>query len=158
MHKQAFILITLVSCCSTAAALPVLIPRLGTAPHDPAQTYTIVKDYLSDPSKGLFELVRTDSDTHLVIAKRRGIDTRNWSEWAYCKLPPEQLLDTLEDGTVTLTVKISSGGDHLSDVSITADFTGTYVLAGAETSTQCMSKGILENSVLQAAGATPQVN
>jgi hypothetical protein len=79
----SFILIAFVFCCSTAAAQPSLIRHLGTAPQDPARTYAIVKDYLSDPQKGL---------------------------------------DTLEDGTVTLTVKIGPGGGNFSNVNVTADF------------------------------------
>ena len=116
----SFILIAFVFCCSTAAAQPSLIPHLGTAPQDPARTYAIAKDYLSDPLKP-FTIVQADSARH-VVAKRSGIDTQSWSEWAYCKLGPQQMLDTLEDGTVTLTVKISPGGGNFSNVNVTADF------------------------------------
>ena len=153
----SFILITFVFCCSTAAAQPALIPRLATSPHDPARTYAIVKDYLSDPLKP-FTIVQADSARHLVVAKRSGIDTQSWSEWAYCKLGPQQMLDTLEDGTVTLTVKISPGGGNFSNVSVTADFKGNYGLAGPETTAQCVSNGVLENRILEAVGAKPQAS
>jgi len=116
----SFILIAFVFCCSTAAAQPSLIPHLGTAPQDPARTYAIVKDYLSDPLKGLFTIVQADSARHLMVAKGSGIDMQNWSEWDYCKLAPQQMLDTLEDGTVTLTVKIGPGGGNFSNVNVTA--------------------------------------
>jgi hypothetical protein len=93
-----------------------------------------------------------------MVAKRSGIDTQNWSEWAYCKLAPQQMLDTLEDGTVTLTVKIGTGGGNFSNVNVTADFKGTYGLAGSETTAQCVSKGVLENRILEAVGAKPQAS
>jgi hypothetical protein len=152
----SLILIAVIFCCSTAGAQPAIIPRVGTAPHDPARTYTIVKDYLSDPYNGLFTIARMDSARHLVVAKRSGIGSHTWSDWAYCKLGPNQMLDTLEDGTVTLTVEITPGGRKFSYVRVTADFKGTYGLAGNETTAQCISKGVLENRILQAVGATPQ--
>jgi hypothetical protein len=65
------------------------------------------------------------------------------------------MLDTLEDGRVVLTVKIGRAARNLSNVSITADFRGTYGLAGSETTAQCVSKGVLENRILQALEAAP---
>ncbi len=157
MSKYAgFVLTALLFCCSIALAQPALIPRLGRAPHDPARTYAMVKEYLSDPLKGLFTVAQGDPATHSLVAKRSGIDTQNWSEWAYCKLGPEQMLDTLEDGAVTLTIKISPGGGDFSNISVTADFKGTYGLAGSQTTAQCVSKGVLENRILEAVGAAPQ--
>jgi hypothetical protein len=154
--KEVFILVVLVARCSTAVAQPAIIPRLSRAPHDPDRTYTIVKDYFAEPSNGLFKIVRADSISRIIIVQRAVIDTRNWGEWAYRKLGPEHMLDTLENGTVTLTVKISRDGHNTSNVSIAADFKGTYGLAGAETTVQCVPKGVLENRVLQAVGASPQ--
>jgi hypothetical protein len=152
-----FVLICLICCCCAAQAQPVIIPRLGTTQHDPDQTFSLVKSYLSDPLKGgLFSIIRADSATHLLVAKRGGIDTRNWSDWAYCKLSPSHMLDNLEDGTAEVKVKISRAGINLSNVSVSADFQGTYGLAGNQTTAQCVSKGVLENAILKAVGAMPE--
>ena len=150
-----FTFIVLFWCC-VAAAQTAIIPRLSTAPHDAALTYKILKNFLSDPMNGSFSIVRADSATHLLIAKRNGINTKDWNDWTYCKLGPDQMLDTLEDGMVTLTVKIEPAGAKSSNVSITADFKGTYGFAGTETTAQCVSKGVLENRMLEAVGAMPE--
>jgi hypothetical protein len=157
MSKHPILLATIVAVwCSTAAAQPTVIPRLSRAPQDAERTFRIVQNYLSDPAHGLFTVVRADHATHTIVAERHSIDTQNWGEWAYCKLGPEQMLDTLENGAVTLTVKIKDASGGASDLSVTADFKGTYGLGGSEVTAQCVSKGVLENRIIQAAGAAPE--
>ena len=156
MRKCAGFLLAMIF-CAAAAAQQRIIPRLGRAPHSAAQAYTLVKNYLSDPLRGgFFRIVRADPANHLLVVKRDRIDSQNWNNWAYCKLGPQQLLYNLEDGTATVTVKITPSGKSFSDVSVTADFKGTYGLAGNQTTAQCVSKGVLEEGVLQAVGAPPQ--
>jgi hypothetical protein len=155
--KSAGLILLAVVLSSTLAAQPTIIPRLGRAPHEPAQTYALVKRYLSDPLRGgFFRIVRGDSASHVLVAERDRIDTKNWSNWAYCKLGAGHLLDKLKDGTAMLTVKITPSGRSFSEVSVTADFRGTYGLGTSETTAQCVSKGVLENRVLQAVGVPPQ--
>jgi hypothetical protein len=137
------------------AAQPTVIPRISRAPHDADRTYDIAKNYLSDPSHGLFTIVSADPRRHTLTATRHNIDTQTWGEWAYCKVSPEQLLDTLDDGAVTLTVSIQDEGSS-SDVTATAKFTGTYGLGGSQTTTECVSTGALENRLFEAVGAPPQ--
>jgi hypothetical protein len=156
MIKSAGFILLAVLLCSTVAAQPTIIPRLGRAPHKPEQTYELLKGYLSDPLRGgLFRIVRGNS-AKLLVAERDGIDTKNWTDWAYCKLGVAQLLYKLRDGRATVTMQIAPSGRSFSEVSVTADFKGTYGLGNSETIAQCVSKGVLENRILQALGAVPQ--
>ncbi|MBV8772521.1 MAG: Ig-like domain repeat protein [Deltaproteobacteria bacterium] len=144
-------------CGSPASAQPTFIPRRATAPHDAAKAYLIAKDYL-DPMGGSCTIVRADPASHTLIAERSGIEPKDWDDWSYCKLSPDQMLDTLNNGKVKLTVSLDPAGKHSSNVAVTADFNGTYGFAGRQTTVQCVSKGGLENRVLQAVGAQPQGN
>jgi hypothetical protein len=145
-------------CPALAAAQPAIIPRLATAPHDAAQTYRLAKDYLSDPMGGSCTIVRADFGSRTLIAERSGIDTEDWNDWTYCKLSPDQMLDTLNNGKVRLTVKIQPAGKDSSNVAVTADFNGTYGFAERQTTVQCVSKGRFENGVLQAVGAPAEAS
>jgi hypothetical protein len=156
MSKQAVLMLTLILGCSSGAAQPAVIPRLSRAPHDAHRTYEIVRNYLSNPRNGFFSIIRADPAAETIVARRTGIDTEQWGEWAYCKLGPEQMLDSLKDASVTLTVKITSAGKVSSEISVIADFRATYGLGSSETNTQCVSTGVLEDRILRAAGATPE--
>ena len=110
MIKSAGFILLAVVLCSTVAAQPTIIPRLGRAPHKPAQTYELLKGYLSDPLRGgFFRIVRGNS-AKLLVAERDGIDTKNWTDWAYCKLGAAQLLYELKDGRATVSMKIAQAG------------------------------------------------
>jgi hypothetical protein len=137
---------------ASAAAQPAVIPKSGQAPRDASRTFEILRNYFSNPAH-MFTLVSADPASHRAVAKRRGIDTQEWGEWSYCKLGPEHMIDTLEDGSVIVTVKIDPAGRGASYVTVSADFEGTYGLGSSETTTQCVSKGVLENNILEAAGA-----
>jgi hypothetical protein len=156
IKSAGFLLLTVVL-CSTVAAQPTIIPRLGRAPHKPAQAYELLEGYLSDPLRGgFFRIVRGNSAKGLLVAERDRIDDKNWADWSYCKLGAGHLLDKLKDGRATVTVKIAPSGRSFSDVRVTADFKGTYGLGSSETTAQCVSKGVLENQILHAIGAAPQ--
>jgi hypothetical protein len=153
----ALILILLLVLCSSAAAQPAVVPRISEAPHDVHRTYELVREYLDNPSNGLFIIVRADRATGTIVAWLHGINLQEWGEWAYCKLGPEQMLDTLNDGAVILTISITPAGTRSSEIKIAADFRGTYTgLGNSETTAQCISTGALENRILEAAGAPPQ--
>ena len=102
------------------------------------------------------KIVSEDPGAHKLVATRQDIDTQTWGEWAYCKLGPSHLLDTLENGAVTVTVDIEPAANNTSFVKVTADFRGTYTLGSSETATTCVSNGVLEDDILRAAGASPQ--
>jgi hypothetical protein len=123
------------------------------------ETYRALKHYFSDPSlSGLFKLVSADEKTHTIVARRSGIDTQTWSDWAYCKLGPEHLLDTLQDNSATIKAKIAPAGRNSSFVSVTGYFEATYGLGSSNASTSCVSKGTLEKNILSAAGASPSAD
>ena len=136
-------------------AQPAGIPRIGQAPHSASQTFHKLKGYFSDETASQFHLVRADARTGTIVAKRSGIDTGTWSRWAYCKMSPTHLLDSLEDGTVTLKIKVEDSGGHSSYVHVDADFEGTCGGLGSnQTTQQCVSQGVLEQHVLATAGAS----
>jgi hypothetical protein len=136
-------------------AQPTVIPRIGQAPQSADQTFHKLKGYFSDAAASQFHLVSADARTGTIVAKRSGIDTKTWSEWAYCKMSPAHLLDSLDDGTVTLKIKVEGTGRHSSYVHVDADFEGTYGGLGPNhTTQQCVSQGVLEQNVLATAGAS----
>ena len=137
-----------------AAAQPAIIPRMAHSPDAPTQTFEKLRAHLADNAESSFKLVSADPATHTIVAKRSGIDTQTWNEWAYCKVGPEHLLDTLQDDSVTVTVKVQPSARKTSFVSVSADFEATYALGSSESTTQCISNGIVENDLLKLAGAS----
>jgi len=139
-----------------AVAQPAVIPRIGQAPHSAGETFRKLKGYFSDEAASQFHLLSADSKSGIIVAKRSGIDTRTWSEWAFCKMSPSHLLDSLDDGSVTLRIKVDRSGKHSSYVRVDADFEGTYGGLGSNQNTQqCVSNGVLEQNILATAGAAP---
>ena len=61
----------------------------------------------------------------------------------------------LQDGTVTITVKLKRSTPHSTLASVSADFQGRYALGGNQNTVACTSKFTLEDSILAAAGAVP---
>jgi hypothetical protein len=140
----------------SAAAQPASIPYRGHAPGSTSETYHRLKRYFSDAATSQFQLVSADERARTMVVKRDGIDVETWNAWAYCKLSPEHLLDTLRDAATTVNVKIEPSPHHTSFVVVKADFEATYGLGSSQTTTQCISKGVLENNILVAAGAKPE--
>lgn len=156
--KRAFIVVAMVVLTpwyGIAFAQPRIIPRMARVPHDAQQTFRILKEYFSNPALGGLQLISADPATGTLVAKRDNIDSGRWREWAYCSLGPEHLLDTLSDGAVTVNVKIEPSGNNASYVTVTADFEGTYSLGSSSTTSTCISRGVLETHILEAAGAQP---
>lgn len=143
---------TLVLCSSRAWAQPAAVPRMAQVPRDSRQTFATVKQYFSNPGSTMFRLVSADPRMGTIVARRDNIDNETWNEWAYCKLSPMHLLDTLQDGTATVNVKVEPSGNS-SYVTVNADFEGTYGLADSSDTTQCISNGVLEKNILAAVGA-----
>ena len=137
------------------AQQPAAFPRIGQAPHSARETFDKLKAYLSDEMVSHFRLVSSDARTRTIVAHRGDIDTRSWSEWAFCKMSTTHLLDTLDHGAVTVTVKVDSAGKQSSYVRVDANFEGTFGGLGSnQTTQQCVSQGVLEQSILAAAGAS----
>ena len=136
-------------------AQPAVIPRIGQASQSASETFSKLRGYFSDEAASQFKLVKADPHTRTIVATRNGIDAASWAEWAYCKMSPAHLLDSFDDGAVTVKIKVESAGRHNSYVHVDADFEGTYQSLGAtQTAQQCVSKGVLEQNILTAGGAS----
>ncbi len=136
-------------------AQPAVIPRIGQAPRSASETFHKLQRYFSDQAASQFKLDKADSRTLTIVATRKGIDTATWSQWAYCKMSPTHLMDSLADGAVTLKIKVEGAGRHTSYVRVDADFEGTYQSLGAtQTVQRCVSKGVLEQNILATAGVS----
>ena len=148
-------LATLILSRSVALAQPAVIPRIGQAPHSATETFQKLKRYFSDQLASQFHVVSIDDRHRTIVAKRSDLDTGTWTSWAYCKMTPTHLLDSLKDGSVTVKVKVEASGRHASYVHIDADFEGTYGgLGSGLTTQQCVSKGVVEQHILTAADAS----
>ena len=155
MTRGSLVVAGLLLWAAVASAQPAVIPRMAQAPHDAAQTFATLKRYFSDPSLSLFTLQSADDRARTLVAKRSGIDLQSWGQWAYCSLDPSHLLDSLRDAAVTLNIKVEASGKSASYVTVAADFEGTYGIGSSESTSQCVSKGVLEQNILAVAGATP---
>ncbi len=136
------------------AAQPAIIPRIGRAPHPAPETFITLKNYFADRTVSGFTLVSADPKTGALIAKRTGIDGDTWRQWAYCKMDPSHLIDSLSEAAATVNVKVEAAGKRNSYVTVDADLEGTYALGSNQTTRQCISKGALEGNILAAAGVT----
>jgi hypothetical protein len=140
---------------SSAQQAPTVIARSAVAPHDVDQTFKLLEDFFNQPANHAFHIEHSDAATHTIVAKRSGIDSVTWSRWAYCKVSTVHLLDTLQDGAVTVTAKASPGGNNTSLATVSADFVATYGLGNATNTVNCSSDGVLERQILEATGAQP---
>jgi len=124
--------------------------------HRPlGDVYAALSNYFSPDSMHDFQVVshkQTKSKAEFV-AKRTVQDQMKWSEWTYCKLPTLQMLDTLQQGNIKVTVELERESPNRTYVTVTPTFEGVYALADNSTSRKCTSKGILEKDILRAAGA-----
>jgi hypothetical protein len=120
------------------------------------QVYAGLDNYFSPDSMHDFQVVsrtRTKSKVE-IVAKRTVMDKMKWSTWAYCEVPATQMLDTLQQGNITLRVKLDRESANRTYVTVTPDFEGQYQFAGNSTTRPCASNGVLEKDILRAAGAT----
>jgi len=139
--------------CATAIEQPRLVPRSAHIDRTVEQVFDTLKRYFSDPALSMFSLVSADRATGTIVARRAGIDTEHWTEWAFCETNPMKMLYKFEDGATTVTVKLEPSGNRATFASVTADFQGTYGLASSENKIACVSKGGLEENILAVAGA-----
>jgi hypothetical protein len=120
------------------------------------QVYATLEKYFTDPSLSKFRLVSEDKKTRTLVAKVSGIDDESWRRWAFCETGPVQMIYKLEDGSVTVTVKLEKSSRHSTFATVSADFQGTYGLGANENKVACTSKFVLEDDVLALAGAAPR--
>ena len=137
-----------------AIETPRIVPRVLEVPKPIGEVFVNLKKYFADASSH-FELVSANERTHTLVAKQTTADDLSWRHWAFCETGPVQMIYKLQDGTVTVTVKLDRSTPHSTLASVSADFQGRYALGGNQNTVACTSKFALEDSILAAAGAAP---
>ncbi len=143
------ILLTSTLAWSTAVSHSVEIHR----PFD--QVYAAVANYFSPDSMHDFKIVsqtRSKSKAEFV-AQRTVQDKLKWSDWAYCAVPAMQMLYVLQQGNITVSVKLEREDADHTFVTVTPQFAGVYQFADKSITQQCVSNGALEKDILRGAGA-----
>jgi hypothetical protein len=135
-----------------AAEQPRIIPRVQAVARPVSEVYATLKKYFTDSSLSNFQLVSDDPEKHTLIARQSGIPTNTWSDWAFCKTGPMQMIFAYQDGTVTVTVNLEKRSKNSTFAHVTADFQGSYGLGANQKTVACVSKGAVEDSILTAAG------
>jgi hypothetical protein len=137
-----------------AIETPRIVPRVQEIPKPVGEVFATLKRYFIDASSH-FELVRADERTHTLVAKQTTTDDLTWRQWAFCETGPVQMIYKLQDGTVTVTVKLEKSTRHSTLATVSTDFQGRYALGGNQSTVACTSNFVLEDSILDAAGAAP---
>ncbi len=153
----SIILFASISVLSPAFAIesPRVVPRMQEI-HKPAgEVFASLKRYFTDSSLSTFQLVSADERTRTLVARQTSNDDVTWRNWAFCEAGPVQMIYKLQDGTVTVTVKLEKTSPRSTLASVSADFHGRYALGGNQSSVDCTSKFLLEDRILAAAGAAP---
>jgi hypothetical protein len=134
---------------------PRIVPRMQEIQKPADEVYAALKRYFTDARLSRFQLVSEEKRTRTLVAKQSGVDPESWSKWAFCETGPVQMIYKLEDGTVTVKVKLDKSSRHSTFASVSADFQGTYGLGANQNKVACTSKFVLEDQILAAAGAPP---
>lgn len=138
-----------------AIEAPRIVPRMNEIQKPVDEVYATVRKYFTDPSLSNFKLVSEDKKTHTLVAKLSGIDDESWRKWAFCETGPVQMIYKLEDGSVTVKIKLEKSTRRSTLATVSADFQGTYGLGANQNKVACTSKFVLEDDILAAAGAAP---
>ena len=136
-----------------AIETPRIVPQMNTVPKPIDEVYARLKKYFTDSSQSNFQLIRADPKTHTLEAKLSEIGNETWTNWAYCKTGPMEMIYKYVGGTVKVTVKLQKTTKNSTFVTVSADFQGRYQLGSNENEVACTSKFVLENQILAAAGA-----
>jgi hypothetical protein len=138
-----------------AIETPRIVPRVQEIQRPIGEVFHTVKRYITDASMSHFTLVSADERDHTLVAKQTALDDMTWRNWAFCETGPVEMIYKLQDGTVTVTVKLSKTTSHSTLATVSADFQGRYALGGNQNTVACKSKFVLEDQILAAAGANP---
>jgi hypothetical protein len=136
-----------------AIEAPRIVPRMNEIQKPADEVYATVKKYFTDSSLSNFKLVSEDKRTRILVAKLSSIDDESWRKWAFCETGPVQMIYKLEDGSVTVKVKLEKSTRRSTFATVSADFQGTYGLGDNQNKVACTSKFVLEDNILAAAGA-----
>jgi len=134
---------------------PRIVPRMDEIHKPVGEVFANLKKYFTDSSLSTFQLVSADERTHTLVARQTIVDDLTWRNWAFCEAGPVQMIYKLQDGTVTVTVKLEKTTARSTLASVAADFQGRYALGANQYKPDCTSKFVLEDRILAAAGAAP---
>ncbi len=127
---------------------PLQITHHGSSPIPASRLYRALKTQFAGGQLGPWQVISSDPKTRTLVVRRNYIDSENWSNWAYCKVGPLDMLDTLRDGYVTMAIKLEPAR-RVTYTSTTADFEGIYGLTPSTGKVvPCISRGVLEDQVL----------
>ncbi len=151
-------------CLSLTLAVAILLASAlawSTASHSVEvhrpfdQVYAAVANYFSPDSMHDFTIAsQTGSKSKAeFVAQRTVQDKLKWSDWAYCAVPAMEMLYVLQQGNITVSVKMERESADHTFVTVMAEFTGVYQFAGKSITQKCVSNGVLEKDILRGAGA-----
>ncbi len=98
---------------------------------------------------GPYRIINSEPDKHILVVARDQIDNESWSNWATCHVDNVDMLDSLQDGAVTLKIALAPI-QNVTMASIAADFKGVYGLTPASPTitVSCASTSLLEKDLL----------
>jgi hypothetical protein len=127
---------------------PLQITHHGASPIPAGRLYRALQTQFAGGQLGPWQVVSSDPKTRTLVVRRNYIDLDNWSNWAYCKVGPLDMLDSLRDGYVTMAIKLEPARG-VTYTSTNADFEGIYGLTPSRGKVvPCISRGVLEDQVL----------
>jgi hypothetical protein len=148
----------LVLCGATASAVVISmatpIPHRGPIRGKANQLYEELKTGFSGGRYGPYQVVERDPKERRLVVKRNAIDVESWSKWAYCRVDPIDMLYSLRDGKVTLTIKLEPTTKTLTYAVVWAQFEGSYGIGTVTKNFPCTSTGVLEEDILHRIGST----
>lgn len=151
----ALLATAIVSWCSTAIARPLpSIAHRGPVQSAWRPLFDKLQTDFSGGRIGPYTVAGSDISSRTLVIKRNDIDLEHWSRWAYCRVAPLAMFDSLRDGMVTLTIKLEPTTRTITYAVVTADFTGVYGLGSSTNTVRCTSTGVLEESILHSIGVT----
>ncbi len=140
---------------TAAAGWPQPLGRSAEVRRPLSEVDQLMREYFSPDSMHDFHIVSQNRNKAKaeIVARRTVRDKLKWTELAYCKVPAMQMLDTLQEGTITVRVKLERESPGRTYVTVVPVFEGVYEFAGNTNTRQCASNGVLEKEILRAAGA-----
>ncbi|HEY6299093.1 MAG TPA: hypothetical protein VIW95_05560 [Candidatus Binatus sp.] len=134
---------------------PRVVPRMDEIHKPVGEVFATLKKYFTDSSMSTFQLVSADERTHTLVARQTIVDDVTWRSWAFCQAGPVEMIYKLQDGAVTVTVKLEKTTARSTLASVSADFQGRYALGADQYKADCTSKFVLEDRILAGAGTAP---
>ncbi len=106
---------------------------------------------------GPYRVINGEPNTHTLVVARDQIDNESWSKWATCHVDNVDMLDSLQDGAVTVTIALTPL-QKVTTASVSADFKGVYglTLASPTITVSCASTSLLEQELLSQIAGTAQ--